>query len=429
MVNPSAWSLAARHLAGATLEGAAAATGAGLVAKLGVGEVEGEDRADLIRLLDVAGKLDRIFAIQSPDMPGLHFFGAEASPTVFGARWGTKRGLSGAGLSPLQAFRRCVGEAVEYLSQHDFGAIPLLTGGGVQSGEGTPWFAALAGRLPDRAIDCCLGHVPARGRTLAVPVDLCWRRSPDRRQIDPLFAPGLGCAAGVTAEAATLAAVLEVIERDALALWWRGGRRARPVSAELVAASGAGDLLAEVRDGAAGRQTWFLDLTTDLGIPVMAAVSVDGAGEGFAFGVAAAQRQAAALTAACLQLGQLELADLVVAAKLAESGEGGLNDVDRMHRRRNSVVSADWPILHPAGAPLPGRTEEQDGAEALIAHLAACGHDVILVDQTTAALGVPVIRALVPSLQPDPGDVETDRLTGVRAISGDPDATSRPAII
>lgn len=433
MTIPSAWSLAAQHLAGARLEREAAATAVALLGRLGANDLAAEDRQDLARLLDAAGRVDRIFALQSPDMPGLYFFGAEVSPTGFGARWGLKRGVSGAGLQPLQAFRRCVGEAVEYLSQHDFGEIPTVAPA-VVAGKDADRFAGLGlvANASEGALDCCPGLLLPAGRVVPVPADLCWRRDPAGRQLTPRFGPGLGCAAGATAEAATTAAILEVIERDALALWWRGGQRGRPVSAELIARAGVADLLVEVRDEASGRQTWFLDLTTDLAVPVMAALSVGEEGNDFAFGVAAAARPEDALGAACLQLGQLELADLVVAAKLAEGGEEALNDIDRMHRRRAGLVSAGWDILHPAGPPLSPAAHAGAGAggsEALIGRLAGLGHDVILVDQTAAALGVPVIRALIPSLQPDPGAHETERLTRMREASGQDGAGERPAII
>lgn len=437
VANPSAWSLAAQHLAGARLDAEEAETAAALLGRLGAGDLPADEREDVARLLGAAARLDRIFALQSPDMPGLSFFGAEVSPTAFGARWGLKRGVSGAGLQPLQAFRRCVGEAVEYLSQHDFGAIPDAPPDADAGEGGAAWIerfsgTGVAGGMPPRAIDCCPGLLLPESQLLPVPVDLCWRRDPASRQLVPDFSPGLGCAAGATREAAAAAAILELIERDALALWWRGGRRGRPVSAELIARAGVGDLLVEVREQDSSRQTWFLDLTTDLAVPVMAALSVDEEGSDFAFGLAAAGRPEDALVAACLQLGQLELADLVVATKLAEGGEGALNDIDRMHRRRAAEVSADWEILHPAGSPLPPAAYAETGAggsAALIGRLAGLGHDVVLVDQTSAVLGVPVIRALIPSLQPDPGFRETERLTRQRAASGQAGAGERPAII
>jgi YcaO cyclodehydratase, ATP-ad Mg2+-binding len=55
-----------------------------------------------------------------------------------------------------------------------------------------------------------------------------------------------GCAAGVTVAAATLRALLELIERDAVALWWRGGRRGRAIGSDDEAGRAAAELLAQV---------------------------------------------------------------------------------------------------------------------------------------------------------------------------------------
>jgi len=425
----SAWGMAADRLAGLPLDGPAAETAEALLSKLGARDLAPVDRQDMERLLRVTARLDRIFALQSPDMPGLFFFGAEVSPMAFGAAWGEKRGVSGAGFRVLDAFRRCVGEAVEYLSQHEF--VPLAA---VPADDWAVRFAGMGEAVgdPPGPVDGHPGRLVPGDLPVGVPVDFCWRRAPARRRIAPRFAPGLGCAAGATVEQAAASALLEVVERDALALWWRGGRRGRAVPVELIARSGAAGLLLQAR-GEGSRRTWFLDLTTEIGVPVMAALSIGQDGAGFAFGVAAALDAEDALIGACLQLGQLELADLVVEAKRREGGEAALNGIDRMHRRRAAAVAGDWPILHPAGAPAAAVEEEGehpgDAAGRLAALLAKRGHPAVLVEQTVAEIGVPVMRALVPTLQPDPGAIVTGRLAATRAAAGDTQAASRPQII
>lgn len=396
-----------------------------------------EARRDLSRLLRVADRLDRVFRLRAPDMPGLQVFGAEADPAAFGARWGTVRGASGVGTTPLDAFRRCIGEAVEHLSQHvcaetTFGA--GAAGGGAMPPALRQRLLALADRMPpdDPAgwHDARLAGSDAR---VSVPVDFCWRRHPDERLCTPKYAPGLGCAAGRSGDAATLSAVLEVVERDAMALWWRGGALGRPVAAEVLAASGVLDTLRRARGAAAGRQSWFLDITSDVGVPVAVAISFDRDGANFAFGLAAAPTLAWALAPASRELGQMELADHVVQAKIAERGENGLNDVDRMHLRRTRAISADWPILHPAGAAAAyddaAPSDERGRVAYVLDRLRARGHEVILVDQTQPKFAIPVMRALVPTLQPEPSTIETPRLRQMRARTGAATAPPRPAIM
>lgn len=437
---------AADYLDSRDQDAEATAAGRSLLSELGGLALENvEERRDLSRLLRVAAGLNRIFRLVSPDMPGLHFFGAEIDPDKFGAPWGLVRGSSGVGVTPLDAFRGCIGEAVEYLSQH------ICDGSRIDgSAEG---LARLQGsarehllELADRAIPSTPGHDWQRARLLdgdaeiSLPMDYCWRRAPQSRHFSPRYAPGLGCSAGRTGAAACRAALLEVVERDALALWWRGGRPAKPVFLETLAASGVMEILRRARQGRSDRRSWFLDITTDLGIPVVVSVSVKSDGRGFAFGLSAALTIEDALVPACLELGQLELADHLVAAKAEQRGEDGLNEFDRMHRTRTNTITAACPIVHPAASPdlaefdreveRPlGTQNVNDELAELSDRLIRAGHEVILVDQTNGVFQVPVIRAIVPTLQPDPGDIETPRLRKIRRRFNDDGMALRPAII
>src|SRR5450759_4975182 len=73
-------------------------------------------------------------------------------------------------------------------------------------------------------------------------------------------------------------------------------------------------------------------------------------GFGLAFGLAARPTLAAAARSAILEMGQIELAHAVVEAKCRERGEAALNERDRVHRRRATLINADrCPLLQPAG--------------------------------------------------------------------------------
>ena len=74
-----------------------------------------------VALLRAAGQFRRIFELNAPDAPGLVFFGAEADPAILDHPPATPSlaGVAGAGLSAQLAFQSCVGEGVEYLSQHE----------------------------------------------------------------------------------------------------------------------------------------------------------------------------------------------------------------------------------------------------------------------------------------------------------------------
>src|SRR5262249_3912650 len=80
-----------------------------------------------------------------------------------------------------------------------------------------------------------------------------------------------GCAAGSCREEAILQGFFELVERDALALWWYS-RAPRP---EVRLDSFRQPCLTALRQGLArlGRAVWVLDITTDLGIPAFVALS------------------------------------------------------------------------------------------------------------------------------------------------------------
>ena len=80
-----------------------------------------------------------------------------------------------------------------------------------------------------------------------------------------------GVAAGGTMADAILQGLLELIERDAVAIWWYNGLR-RPA---LRVPTGQDPYLDQVRDvyTSQGRPLWLLDVTTDLGIPVVVAAA------------------------------------------------------------------------------------------------------------------------------------------------------------
>ena len=208
---------------------------------------------------------------------------------------------------------------------------------------------------------------------MLVPAEICLRRLPERARMTPPFLLSTGCAAGRTKTDAVLHGLCELVERDAAGLWWRGGMRGRPLALEDPAVGEAAALLAGLRRGNESRRTWLLDITTDLGIPAIAAVSSHANGKGFACGLGARPTLAGAARGAIMELCQCELAHAVVAAKRAEGGESRLNARDRDHLARATQIDADTcSLLHPRGMPRgtsasrrqPGRTDRLAGGPA-----------------------------------------------------------------
>ncbi|NRG19475.1 YcaO-like family protein [Rhizobiales bacterium] len=389
-------------------------------------ELDEADRRDLANLLRFAAGLDRLFELPVPDAPGLACFGASVSVAAYGAKVNAGTSVSGVGPSRLAAFRACVAEACEFASQFEIpedARVRIVEPDSVSPGSiddcefqelhggnsvnPTDWVEAV--RLPNRSRD-------------AVPADLCWRRSGGRRPNGLPYLMGIGVAAGRTREEAAYRAILEWAERDAVALWWRGGRRPGAVDLETLASSGVVELLKHYRQGRTERRSWFLNLTNDVGIPVAAALSSDRDGAGVAYGFAAGGSMEEALRGAIEELLQIELADRVVAAKRAERGDEGLNETDRKHVARAGMVRGDWLNLQPVCiAPhetLSPVDDDQDNRLNLLAtRLGSRGHAVRIIDLTRPDFDIPVARAIVTGLQPDPSELVSKRLSHQRALA------------
>ncbi|MBA5779113.1 YcaO-like family protein [Stappia sp. F7233] len=410
------------------------AQGFALLDWLGLSDLsDAADREDLARLLRFAAKLDHLFELRSPTAPGLCCFGAVASTSEYGAVVSATASVSGVGQDRATAFRACVAEAAEFVCQFESGEETRASSPGIRrEGPDGSWHAAteayawngLTGGRELDASDWVWAERVTDGRWCRLPGILTFRRGRGRDANGLSYAMGVGVAAGRNAQEAACHAILEWVERDAVALWWRGGRSPAAVPMEIFDGTGLAGRLGQYRDGLVERRTWFLDLTTDLDIPVAAALSVGRDGQGFAYGFAAATNLADACRNALDELLQIELADHLVAAKQRERGNEGLNETDRKHLERFSKIGSDWPGLQAAkmGTAECRRNEDSRDAKEVLAYLAqrleAHGHPVHLVDLTREDIAVPVIRAIVDGLQPDPSELVLPRLETQRQASG-----------
>lgn len=98
-----------------------------------------------------------------------------------------------------------------------------------------------------------------------LPAVLCFQNTPFTERNNLRFSSN-GCATGSTIKEAILQGLLELIERDAVALWWYQKREC--LSVDISDCQIFVDVLEE-KDW----QVWVLDATTDIEIPVMVAVA------------------------------------------------------------------------------------------------------------------------------------------------------------
>ncbi|WP_170182103.1 YcaO-like family protein [Phreatobacter stygius] len=365
------------------------------------------------RLLGVAGGLNRIFLIRPPAAPGACFFGAEGGPD--GRLWTSpphpRVSLSGMGFSPAEALVKCLGEAVELISQFETGteAVERRTCGLVAVGD------FLTG---DTAGVCIAGRRLRDGASCRLPLGLCVRPATPGAYGRPAFPLGLGGGAGATAEDAALHGLLELIERDAAALWWRGGRAGRLISAGDEAALAIAPLLLAARQGVIPRPVTLIEISREFGVPVVAALSTGLAGRGFACGLAARPTLDQAIRSAVLEMLQMELAQDLAEAKQARGGQAGLNAIDRAHLAKRSGPSASalgavkraTVSAVDGGAPLIADRSAAEAVRTLATRLAARQIETFSVDLTRPRFLIPAVRIIAPALQPEPSAVVTPRL-------------------
>lgn len=260
-------------------------------------------------------------------------------------------------------------------------------------------------RLDDELV---VDWVPAwsltRGRSRLVPAAYSYYGHPDLRHMF-CSSDSNGCAAGGTLTEAVAHGLLELIERDAAAIWWYN-RAPRPA----VDLDGfALPLVREFRElyQGQGRTFWALDLTTDLGVPVVAAVSarVDDPVEDVIYGFAADFDPGAAVHKALLEMNQ----SLFSVFRPARGQPAGRYRTDQPAARRwfQSATRASQPYLAPApGA--PPRTREdfgwapqadwRDDLAQCVERLRESGLELFVLDQTRPDIGLPVSRVVVPGL-------------------------------
>ncbi|GAA3934162.1 YcaO-like family protein [Litoribacillus peritrichatus] len=94
-----------------------------------------------------------------------------------------------------------------------------------------------------------------------------------------------GCAAGNSLEEAILQGVFELIERDAVAIWWYNRLKRPEFDLSRLDQENLSKLKQTLSpDDEAGHEFWVLDLTLDVGVPVMAAIGKSKADGGFVMG-------------------------------------------------------------------------------------------------------------------------------------------------
>ncbi|MEM8665568.1 MAG: TOMM precursor leader peptide-binding protein, partial [Pseudomonadota bacterium] len=242
-------------------------------------------------------------------------------------------------------------------------------------------------------------------RPRLVPSALCYfGYSRTRGKAEPDFARtnSNGCAAGNTLTEAILQGLLELIERDACALWWYSRARRPAIDLASFADPFIEQMQARYRD--LGRALHVLDLRTDLRIPVAMAVSwrEDDGGE-IHMGLGCHLEPRMAVSRALTELNQVAYSGLAAAAR---SQSNAVFDVDHLAWFRSETAETQ-----PYVRPLPDKVVR---ADALADHasdditqdirycvelLDRAGMETLVLDHTRPDIRFPTARVLVPGLR------------------------------
>jgi oxazoline/thiazoline synthase len=206
-----------------------------------------------------------------------------------------------------------------------------------------------------------------------------------------------GCAAGNTLQEAIVQGFLELVERDAYAIWWYN-RLQRP---ELDLGQFDDSYVRDLRSKLAetGRRLWVLDVTPDLGIPTFVAIThwMQNGRENIEFGSGAHFDTRIALLRALTELNQF------LSLGLVGGGTGEKSSLDGTTPLRLQ----DHPYLTPSGSPLVqpdfgskfGHFDTREQVTACVRLAKQAGLDFLVLDQTRPDIEVPVVRVVVPGLR------------------------------
>jgi oxazoline/thiazoline synthase len=207
-----------------------------------------------------------------------------------------------------------------------------------------------------------------------------------------------GCAAGNTREEAIVQGFLELVERDAYAIWWYNRSQRAEVDLSQFNDSYIRDLQAQFAD--AGRKLWVLDVTSDLGVPTYVAIMhwMQNGRENIEFGSGAHFDPRIAMLRTLTELNQF------LSIGLMGGGSGEKSSLDGT----NPLKLEEHPFLIPNGTSTvqPGSDPAFGPLDHTRAQVNACvdiarraGLDFLVLDQTRPDVEVPVVRVIVPGLR------------------------------
>lgn len=212
-----------------------------------------------------------------------------------------------------------------------------------------------------------------------------------------------GCAAGNTIEDATLQGLLEVIERDCIAIWWYNMINRESIDLNSISDKWINLLLEEMSN--INRHVWVLNITSDLEIPCFAAFSRETIGESekILFGFGCHIEPMIALKRALAEMVQ----NLVPVLKALDKSTFNNYDNIAFDWVSNASISK-YPYLGASNDVPPisisSFSHQSSGKivsdlNFLINKFKNIGLEVLVIDQTRKFVNMPVVKVVVPGLR------------------------------
>jgi len=362
--------------------------------------------------------------LTGPGLPqfyaALHYFPGGSVSTRLGSDAVPLATSVGKGLSEAQARVSCLAEAVERMSGLYRGDEPSLIERHVsceqaihpadllhysdrqyadrKSRQALPYSTAPEALDGDRTIEWTRVWSLTKRAWRLVPSALLFYNFPaDRGGFG--VANSNGDAAGNCLEEAILQGLFELVERDAVAVWWYNMVRrpaVDPGSIDDIRIRSQLDAYA-----ALGRKAWVLDLTHDLGIPVFAAVSFEQDGTQPAFGFGAHLDPGVAMGRAVSEMSQM----MFMLAQPVDETQAAATTAIRYFL--DGLTLADAPYFDPAEGPQrnlseigkQGSGDLRTDIDGLVSKFARLGLEICVHDRTRAEFGLSVVKVIVPGLR------------------------------
>jgi oxazoline/thiazoline synthase len=221
-----------------------------------------------------------------------------------------------------------------------------------------------------------------------VPLAYCYSETPVGPELDYCRHNANGAAAGNGLEEAILQGLLELVERDAAAIWWYN-RLIRPgFELETLADPYFRNLQ---RDYARlGWKIWALDLTHDLGIPTSVAVAQHAETQRFCIGFGCHLSPLLAVQRALTELNQL----------FAPADRNStLGDLERLSTLDFLHPNPHLPLTQARDTSRDETGDLKLDLEGCVQRFAELGLEVCVVNKTRPDIGLSVVQVIVPRLR------------------------------